>query len=266
MSVRTGRFLRLALLSIALSAVPLAASQAAVERVVALAPHAVEMLFHLGAGDRIVATVAYADYPDAARTIPRLGDAFGVSLEALLETSPDLVIVWPPALDEARIARIEALVPVLHRSEPESLSDVATELSELSARLGTGAERAVAFAAAVDALPVREADTTVLALVSVDPPLAFTSRSFVADALARCGARTPFELGPGAVTELSREVLLSAPFDHLLVLAPYSDAELERLFERVPSRLRVDPDLLARPGPRLLDGTRSLCAQIEAAR
>ena len=243
-----------------------AASQAMAARVVALAPHAVEMLFYLGAGDRIVATVAYADYPEAARRIPRLGDAFGVSLEALLEASPDLVVVWPPALDEVRIGRLEALVPEVYRSEPESLADVAEELSDLAARLGTGAERAAAFAAAVDALPPREARTSVLALVSVDPPLAFTSASFVADVLARCGARTPFDGGPGAVIELSREVLLSAPFDHLLVLAPHSDAELERLFDRVPSRLRVDADLLARPGPRLLDGAESLCAQLEATR
>ena len=44
-------------------------------RIVALAPHIVENLFAIGAGDQIVGTVEYADFPDAANKIPRLGGA-----------------------------------------------------------------------------------------------------------------------------------------------------------------------------------------------
>lgn len=37
------------------------------QRIIALSPHAVEMLYAIGAGDAIVATTDYADYPEAAK-------------------------------------------------------------------------------------------------------------------------------------------------------------------------------------------------------
>ena len=38
-------------------------------RIVSLAPSVTEMLFEVGAGDRIVGTIAYSDYPEAAKRI-----------------------------------------------------------------------------------------------------------------------------------------------------------------------------------------------------
>ncbi|MGB5323814.1 MAG: ABC transporter substrate-binding protein, partial [Pseudomonadales bacterium] len=64
------------------------------QRIVALAPHIVENLFSAGLGDRIVATVNYADYPEAARSIARIGGFSHFSREAILAYRPDLVIGW----------------------------------------------------------------------------------------------------------------------------------------------------------------------------
>lgn len=47
-------------------------------RIVALSPHAVEMLFAIGAGEQIVATTDYADFPEAAKAIPRIGGYYGI--------------------------------------------------------------------------------------------------------------------------------------------------------------------------------------------
>ena len=55
------------------------------ESIVSLSPHLTELLFSLGVGDRIRATVDFSDYPDAALKIPRLGNAFSVSVEAVIE-------------------------------------------------------------------------------------------------------------------------------------------------------------------------------------
>jgi len=63
------------------------------QRIAALAPHAVEMLYALGLGDRIVATVAFADYPPAALAIPSIGDAFNLSQEALWAANPGRIVV-----------------------------------------------------------------------------------------------------------------------------------------------------------------------------
>lgn len=43
------------------------------KRIIALSPHAVEMLYAIGAGDAIVAATDYADYPEAAKKSRVLG-------------------------------------------------------------------------------------------------------------------------------------------------------------------------------------------------
>jgi iron complex transport system substrate-binding protein len=53
-------------------------------KIVSLSPHLTELLFSLGAGDQIKATVEFFDYPEAALKIPRLGNAFLVSVEAVI--------------------------------------------------------------------------------------------------------------------------------------------------------------------------------------
>ena len=44
-------------------------------RIVSLAPHLTEILFELGVGDNVIATVSYADFPEEAKLIPRGCDA-----------------------------------------------------------------------------------------------------------------------------------------------------------------------------------------------
>ena len=91
----TKRFLSLAMISLLLIVIPAKSyAEKPKERIVALAPHIVEMLFDIGAGDKIVGTVEYADFPKAALDIPRVGSYHGMQIEKLLALNPDLVIVW----------------------------------------------------------------------------------------------------------------------------------------------------------------------------
>ena len=64
-------------------------------RIVSLAPHATELLFAVGAGPRIVATLDTSDFPAAAKSIPRVGDARALDLERIVALGPDLVVTWP---------------------------------------------------------------------------------------------------------------------------------------------------------------------------
>ena len=53
--------------------------------IIALAPHVVEMLFAIGAGDQIIATLDHADYPEQAKTIPSIGNYTRVQIEKVVE-------------------------------------------------------------------------------------------------------------------------------------------------------------------------------------
>ena len=63
-------------------------------RIISLAPHLTEMLFSAGAGEYIVGTVSYSDYPNAAKSIKRIGSYNKFSLEEIITLKPDLIVAW----------------------------------------------------------------------------------------------------------------------------------------------------------------------------
>ena len=77
------------------------------KRIVTLAPHIVEQLFAIGAGDRIVGTVSYSDYPEAAKEIPIIGGYELFDLETILALKPDLVIGWSSGNSAAQLEQFQ---------------------------------------------------------------------------------------------------------------------------------------------------------------
>src|SRR3954468_12470775 len=63
-------------------------------RVIAMAPHVTELLFAAGGGERIVGTVSYSDYPEAAKKIPQIGSNREIDIERVMAMKPDLIVVW----------------------------------------------------------------------------------------------------------------------------------------------------------------------------
>lgn len=238
------------------------------QRVVALAPHLTEMLFALQAGERIVATVAYADYPDAAQQLPRVGDAFNLSLEALLGHRPDLVLAWSATMTPARLRRFADLGIPVFVSDPADLEAVLTEMQAIATLLDQPAEAILGpmWEVVHNHPPQTEQPHSVVPLIAAEPLMSVGQGHFLNDLLQRCGARNPFAeaVRRDAVVQLSRESLLLADLDLVVNL---TRSELpERL--RLPVGAQVvalDSDLLVRPGPRMVQGLRQLCEVIDAA-
>ena len=64
------------------------------ERIVAFSSAAVEALFAIGEGERVVATHSFVSYPPEADSVARVGDAFNMDIEAIVELDPDLVYIF----------------------------------------------------------------------------------------------------------------------------------------------------------------------------
>jgi iron complex transport system substrate-binding protein len=168
------------------------------ERIVSLAPHLTELAFTAGAGERIVATVEYSNHPDAARSIPRIGDAFRVDLERLLAVRPDVVLVWDSGTPAPTVERIRALnVPVVS-FQTHRLEHVALVLREIGRLAGTSevAERAAAdYERSIRELRERYRDrTTVSVFIEVDdrPLYTVNGRHIMSEIVELCGGRNVF--------------------------------------------------------------------------
>jgi iron complex transport system substrate-binding protein len=109
-------------------------SRAAASRVVSIIPATTEMLFAMGAGDRLVAVGTYDRFPPAVDRLPRVGALLDPNVERILALRPDLVILYGTQTD-LRQQLDRAHVPYysyLHRGLP----DITQTIRSLGARVG----------------------------------------------------------------------------------------------------------------------------------
>jgi iron complex transport system substrate-binding protein len=245
------------------------------QRIVALTPHLTELLYAAGAGDAIVGAAAFSDQPPAARSIPRIGDARALDLERIVALQPDLVVAWVSGSPHRQLARLRALGLTVFENEPSDFDAIASTIERLGVLAGTSGiaqARAAEFrrelarirASYGDHAPVR-----VFYQVADRPLVTVSSKHVIADALRVCGAVNVFEGARNWLPRPSREAVLLADPDAIVVAAPVGTDALvawkrwTALRAVAAGRLYVvDPDTLHRATPRILEGVEALCGHI----
>jgi len=77
------------------------------ESIITLAPNIAELVFAAGAGEYLKAVVEYSNFPEQVKQIPRVGDAFRIDLERIIEIRPDLVIAWKSGNPQTALQKLE---------------------------------------------------------------------------------------------------------------------------------------------------------------
>ena len=248
-------------------------------RIVSLAPHLTEQLFAIGAGDLIVATTDFADFPDAAKGLPRVARAHSVDLERVRAARPDLIVVWGSGFPPATIDAVRRLGIPTFVSEPARLADIATSMDRLGTLTGRSADRTVAaFNSKLASLRERyrgRREVRVFYQVWSDPLMTLGGRHLVSEAIGLCGGRNVFaDLTPIA-PRVSTEAVLGANPELIVTAEPAARpsgalAAWQR-FERIDAVRRnllvtLDADRINRHGPRMVDEIVVLCEAIDRAR
>jgi iron complex transport system substrate-binding protein len=248
-------------------------------RIVSLAPHLTEQLFAIGAGDLIVGTTDFADFPEAARGLPRVARAHSVDLERVSAARPDLVLAWGSGFPPATIDAVRRLDVPVFVSEPARLADIATSLERLGVLTGRSGSRAAAeFNAKLSALRDRyrgRREVRVFYQVWSDPLMTLGGRHLVSEGIALCGGRNVFaDLAPIA-PRVSTEAVLAADPEVIVTAEPGARpsgalAGWQR-FGRIAAVRRnllvtLDADRINRNGPRIVDELAVLCEAIDRAR
>lgn len=238
-------------------------------RVVSLAPHVTEMLFALGAGERIVATVRFADYPPQARSLPRIGDAFSVSMEALLASRPDLVLAWAYGSPAWLRKRLPELAIPLFLSGPRHLEDIGTEAVAIGKLVGEpeNARRLAArLAREIEKLGRGSQRPRTFFQVSWDPIYTVSNSNIIGAALSRCAVNVFGDLGPSS-PQVSLEAVLAERPQRIVVTVDdaHPVAKWEEFWRQWGWQDRlvfVPADLLSRPGPRMVEGVSMMCGRL----
>src|SRR5213082_811283 len=104
-------------------------------RVVSLLPSFTELLFAIGAGDRLVGRTTWCDYPPAALAVPSVGDGMPPNVEAVAARRPDLVVLYrsgPNVTATEQLERLGVRTVVFDLNRLEELGSVARRLGVLT--------------------------------------------------------------------------------------------------------------------------------------
>jgi iron complex transport system substrate-binding protein/vitamin B12 transport system substrate-binding protein len=245
-------------------------------RIVTLVPHATELVYAAGAGDRMVGTVDYSDYPPSAKKLPRIGSMMGVSLEAILRVQPDLVIAWKDGTSPQTIARLREQGVAVYVSRPVQLDDVAREILALGHLAGTdaaAARSAAVFRQRLAKLVTRyrgRSPVSVYYQVSPAPIFTLSDASFIGAVLHLCGGRNVFGALAVPAPQVSLESVVAAR-PQVMLAGSLSELAMWTQWRSIPAVAHgtfyaINTDLASRPGPRLADAAEAICATLDTAR
>jgi iron complex transport system substrate-binding protein len=260
------------LMALALCAAP-GFARAQAPRVIALAPHLAELAFAAGAGDTLVGTVAWSDYPAEAAALPLVGDAFRLDLERIVGLDPDLALAWQGGTPAAAAQRLETLGIEVMWIRIRGLEDIGSALIALGQRLGRpeqGRAAAEAYRSALAARPEPpETHLQAFYQVSRRPLYTLGGRHILSEVLGRCGAQNVFDdLDVEAAAVDYEAVLARKPQVIIAGIEPGGDDPLTRwrrdrgLLPDDLMLIALDPDTLIRPTPRIIEGIDLLCERL----
>jgi vitamin B12 transport system substrate-binding protein len=251
------------------------------KRIIALSPHSVELLFLLDAGERIIATTSFADYPEAAKLIPVIGGYNGIQIEKVLALKPDLIIAWEGGNKADDLAQLERLGFKVYRSQTRNLEGIADELVRLGELLGLS-ERAQ-----------QEADKFTLALAELkannvhkeklkffyqlwnEPLRAMAGKSWINEMIEICGGQNIFDATIGDYPQVSIETVLEGQPEVIIIPSHHGhglgEGDFWRKWPEIPAVKNkhifyVDGDILHRFSVRVLQGINTVCTHFDQVR
>ena len=251
------------------------------QRIASLSPGATELVFAAGGGERVVAVVAFSDYPPEARTLPSVGSHSRLDLERLLTLQPDLAIVWGSGDSAEQMAALEDFgVPVFYL-EPKNAEGIALaieRLARLSASETVGRQAAERFRQGMAELTEQYRDSepvTVFYQVWNKPLMTVNDSHLIGQVIRLCGGRNVFAELPRQIPRIDIEAVLSANPQAILAGGMGEENRYWLTeWQAYPGLQAVQqgnlffipPSLVQRPTPRLLEGARLLCESLETSR
>ena len=251
------------------------------ERIAALSPGATELAWAAGAGDQVVAVVAYSDYPPAAKEVTSVGSYTRMDMERLLELQPDLVIGWVTGNPTEQLATLREMGVPVFSIEPrsfEAVSDIIERLSILAGTEAAGFPEAERFRKGITDLRARfsDADPVPVFYQVWDEPLMTVNRDhLIGEMIELCGGDNVFGHLERLVPRISAEAVIAANPEAILAGGKGEENRhwLTR-WQSFPSLTATErdnlffipPSLVQRPTPRMLEGTRLFCEKLEVAR
>src|SRR5205085_6931729 len=219
-----------------------------VERVITLAPNLTEIVFAVGAGDRLVGDTSYCDYPEEAKKVAKVGDTLHPSLERIIALRPQVVLVSTASQLESFTQQLQNQNIAVFVTDPRDLEGVFRSIEQVGDVVGEP-DRARTLVQslrdrtkAVEQAVKQTQPLRVFYQLSAEPLYTAGHDSFVTDLMHHAGAASVTADVPGAWPKYSTESALAAKPDAIILP---TGGSMGAANSNVAEALRKSPAMLA---------------------
>ena len=253
----------------------------AAQRIISLSPNTTEILFHIGAGEKIVGADEYSNYPKQANDILRVNNHAAANYELILSLKPDVVIAWQSGNGEKIISRIRELGIPVFVVETGNLQDIPylyRRLGQLSGYEKQSNIQAEKFSSRLNQLRKTYSSREEIRLfyqIWNEPLMTLNGDHMVTDIIELCGGVNIFSDAAALVPYVNIESVLAAD-PQVIITGGKSKSELLDLgfwdkwlsLSAVKNQhlYAIPSDLLQRHSDRMLEGARLMCEYIDLVR
>jgi len=219
-------------------------------------------------GHRVAGTTEHSDYPPEARSLPSVGQFMNPELERILALRPAACIGLAGSTSPYLVRQLERFdIPTL-LLDASRLNGLLDSIHELGCYLGesqSGERLRREYMMRLRSIREKVAGLhapRVLTVISVSPLFGAGPETFISD-IVRCAGGRPIGMGDGKAWQgLSREAVLWLDPDIIVFVA--HGASVPEWMRKAPlDRARIisiEPSLMIRPTPRLIDAAEQLAA------
>ncbi|EPO3009301.1 vitamin B12 ABC transporter substrate-binding protein BtuF [Vibrio cholerae] len=248
------------------------------ERIISLAPHATEIAYAAGLGDKLVAVSEYSDYPPQALELERVANHQTINIEKILTLKPDLIIAWPAGNPPRELAKLRQLGFTIYDSQTKTLDEIADNieaLSHYSANPDVGQKAAHDFRQRLQDLRTQYASNQPIRYfyqLSEKPIITLAQGHWPSEVFSLCGGVNIFADSAVPYPQVSIEqVLVKQPQVIFTSEHAIANGHMWRAWQAELSTVQNDQvwalnaDWLNRPTPRTLDAVEQVCTYLKIA-
>ncbi len=249
-------------------------------RIISLAPSVTEILYLLGASDRLVGVTVHCDWPEGARQKPKIGDLLNPNAELIVAARPDLIIASTAGNDRSAVLKLADLGLPVFVTAPRSVATILESVEQIG-RITDCTDRGLELVAglkgrleALDRRLAGAAKTRLFYITWFEPLLAPGQGTFENDVLRRAGAESITSGIAEFYPRYSLEQLIALDPD-VIVAARHQGAPLPDLRKLSgwgqlravrEGRVYLVSEVLQHPSPRFIDALEDLARRLHPER
>jgi len=245
------------------------------DKIISLAPGNTEILFALDLDEELVGVDNFSNYPEEVESIEKIGDAFDLNMEKIIELEPDLILTLK-GMEEAvkEFENFGIAVYTLDANKIENVLEDIEEIGQLTNRVEKAEELTSEMQEKIDEIKTLVADVSerdkpkVFYMVWNEPIMSAGSGTFINDLIEQAnGINIVASDGLEGWPEYSLEKLIEHNPD--VIIAPKSLASTpetitaDERFSSIKAVLEnrvvvIDDDPVSRIGPRIVEGFKQI--------